>query len=503
MNCSAVLLTGATGFLGRFLMRELLAANVPVVVLVRDHRGRSAQDRVDETLAFASETLGRAVPAPLVVNGDLAQPDLGLDRAERNRLQSCRSVVHAAASVTLRPTAYGEPWNTNVEGTQRLLDFCRTSGVRDFHHVSTAFVCGKRTGIVPEDEPADVREFHNEYERSKWEAERCVRSQGGDMRATMYRPSLIVGDSTSGYTCSYHGFYRFLELGDRLAVPASGGRRMLSLRLPFGGEERRNLVPVDWVARAIVHILMRPSWHGRTYHLTSPDPVRGRLVKEVGEQVLGIDGVTCAEPESPAEAGTLEQTFLDNLQEYWPYRGDDPDFDCRNTVAALPDLPCPRVDRELLARLIRFAVADRWGRASRQRGRPRINCAEYVERFFPAAAAGSTLAQLALDVDVGLDVRGAGGGLWTVRFRPQQAASVRRGGVARAAIVYRTDVATFAAIVRGRRTPHEAFLERRIDIGGDVEKGLKLAVLFDRFLRECPYPRQTSAEQTDAVPVAG
>jgi nucleoside-diphosphate-sugar epimerase len=504
MDSASIFLTGATGFLGRYLLRDLLAAGHRVAVLARDSRGRPARERVDEMVAFGSESLGRKLPRPTLLAGDLGLPGLGLGAADRRWLaRHCGAVVHGAACVALRPTFAGEPWKTNFEGTRRLLELCRQTGLTELHHVSTAFVCGKRPGPVPEDELEAGQEFRNEYEQSKCEAEKFVRAAGG-MRVTVHRPSVIVGDTVTGYTSSYHGFYRFLELGDRLAEPAASGRRRLPLRLPFGGDEPRNLVPVDWVAGAIARLLRRPHWHGLTFHLTSPEPVAARLVREVAEDVLGIDGVTRSTPGEGTAVGPLEETFLDHLQEYRPYLEGDPEFDCRNTQAALRDFPCPRIDRDTLARLIGFAVANRWGWASRRgsSGGVRLNCADYVERFFPASASGTALAQVPVDVTLGLEVRGPGGGGWIVRLQPGEPAEVEPGPVSDVPILYRTDVATFEAVVRGRQTPQEAFFRRQIEIVGDVEKALKLAVLFGQFVREFPYPSPSVPERADAARVS-
>lgn len=499
MGSDAILLTGATGFLGRYLLRELLAVGRPVAVLLRDHRNRPARERVGELVAFAGASLGRVPAPPVVLRGDLGLPGLGLSAVDRDWLsRHCGVVIHAAACVTLRGTPDGEPWKTNVDGTQRLLDLCRAAAISELHHVSTAFVCGERAGVVLEDELETSQTFHNDYERSKCEAERRVRSATG-ARATVYRPSVIVGDSVTGHTNSYHGFYRFLELADRLAQPVHGGRRYLPLRLPLAGDEPRNLVPVDWVARALTEIVGRPGWHGRTFHLTAAEPVSARAVKEVAERVLGVDGVSWAGPGKPGDATALEETFLEHLQEYWPYLSGDPAFDRRNTQAAVPELPCPRLDGDFLARLIRFAVADRWGRASRGRNRVgvRTNCADYVERFFPESVGRSALARLALDVTIGLDVYGPGGGRWAVRMRPGEPAEVRRRMATEASVVYRTDAATFDSVVRGRLKPQDAFFARRIEVTGDVERALKLAVLFGQFVRECPY--RPGKERTDAA----
>ena len=85
-------------------------------------------------------------------------------------------MVHAGASVSFRSTPDGEPRGTNVDGTRRLLELCVGIGIRDLHHVSTAFVCGERVGSVLESDLDSEGHFHNDYEWSKCEAERLVRT---------------------------------------------------------------------------------------------------------------------------------------------------------------------------------------------------------------------------------------------------------------------------------------------------------------------------------------
>jgi nucleoside-diphosphate-sugar epimerase len=370
------------------------------------------------------------------------------------------------------------------------------------HHVSTAFVCGDRTGTIHEQELDRGQGFHNDYEKSKFVAERRVR-QAGHLQATVYRPSVIVGDSRTGYTASYQGFYRFLDLALRLAEPTRTipPRRWLPLRLPFTGAEPRNLVPVDWVSQAIVQIVNRPHLHGRTYHLASPQPVRGQAIKEIAEELLHIDGAQWVGQKAIAAPTLVEELFLERVADFWPYLDGDPVFDCRNTSAALPWLPAPRIDRNLLARLLRFAVADEWGRARRRRGpdRSAVDCAHFIEEFFPESARRSVLARISLDVTVALEVRGPGGGDWSCSWNAGQLLEVRRGLDAAADVTYRMDVSTFDEIVHGRQSLHQLFFAQQIEIDGDVERALKLAVMFDQFLKEIPYRPDACREATHAA----
>jgi hypothetical protein len=256
--------------------------------------------------------------------------------------------------------------------------------------------------------------------------------------------------------------------------------------LPFNGREPRDLVPVDWVAAAITRIVEQPALHGHTYHLTSARPTRVSDIKDVAVTELGLDGVelTGTVPDPTA----LESAFLDGLRDYWPYLGGDPAFDARNTRTALPDFPPPRVDRECLRRLVRFAVADGWGRARRRSERlSSLDCGDYIEHFFPEALTRSPISRIAIEATLGFDIRGAGGGRWLCQLRGGRVDHVARDSTEAAEVEYRMSVPTFAAIVSGRETPQAAFIGRRIEIAGSVEKGLKLAWLFGQFVRDFPY----------------
>jgi nucleoside-diphosphate-sugar epimerase len=429
------------------------------------------------------------------LQGDIRSDNLDLSAADRNWLAiNCKAVVHSAASLAFRPSPNGEPWATNLDGTRRVLEVCKQLGIEEFHYVSTAFVCGEIAGgpVLEDVEPHTIR-FHNPYEESKNHTEKLVRSTPGIV-PTIYRPAVIVGDSQTGYTSTYHGIYRFIELGNRLAEPPTpvppGVRRHVPLLLPLTGEEGRNLVPVDWVSQAIVRIVHLPAWHGRTFHLTTPNPTPVRVVKEVAESVMMVDGVELAGPSMMANPNSIERLFLDNLEEYWPYMNGDPEFDSRNLTAALPDLPAIPVNRALMARLVEFADADHWGRARRGRvvsssAQARIDCRKYVEEIIPEAARKSRppVAE-GLDAVVALDICGAGGGKWTCGWVNGDLAYVRPGLDETVDVRYRTDPVTFDDVLQRRQTPEDAYQAGRIEVEGDVEKALRVGVLFSQFLHQ-------------------
>ena len=179
------LLTGATGLLGRHLLYDLTAAGVPLAVLARRGRLQPARDRVEAIMALWESRRGHLLPRPAVLEGDLHGESLGLDAQAAGWVAAhCDSVLHSAASMSfVADETSGEPRRTNVEGLARLLEFCRRTGIRRFHHVSTAYICGLREGRVLESELDQGQPLGNVYEESKLAAEKMLRGARLSRRA--------------------------------------------------------------------------------------------------------------------------------------------------------------------------------------------------------------------------------------------------------------------------------------------------------------------------------
>ena len=357
-----ILLTGATGLLGRYLVRDLMLADVPVAVVVRRSRRMTAQERMDAVMATWEERMGRELPSPKVLEGDLTEENLGLSGADVEWVrENCDAVLHNAASLTFVSTdPEGEPWRSNVKGTQNVLDLCEKTGIKDFHHVSTSYVCGLRSDTVKETELDVGQTLGNDYEKSKVQAEKLVRTAEFLSPPTVYRPAIIVGDSNDGFTTTFHGFYASLHLAYTLTRSLNGeeGRAAgLSTRVTLDGDERKNLVPVDWVSAATVHILTNRQFHGETYHLTPTAPVTSGTIRDVLEEAYGFRGATFAGHGTVLDdPNELEQLFYEHFKVYDSYWRDDPTFDSAQTIAACPHLPCPIVDKERLLIMARAAI---------------------------------------------------------------------------------------------------------------------------------------------------
>jgi thioester reductase-like protein len=363
-----LLLTGATGLLGSYLVRDLSLEGRPLAVIVRRERKRTAAARVDAIIDHWEAILGKRLPQPKVLEGDLTQPGCGLGDDDRRWVADhCDEVVHNAASLTFRGTdRTAEPWRTNVGGTANVLGLARATGLRHLHHISTAYVCGLREGVVHEADLDVGQAFGNEYEQSKVESEKLVRAAEFLDTVTVHRPSIIVGDSTTGWTSTYHGFFAGLRLVHtlltRVTMGSTSGPAVLRL-LGVAPADTKNFVPVDWVSAVIAHAVQSPAARGTTYHLTHPQPLSmdavGRLLQEAVETYS-----RAAAPDDPDLRD--EDWFADNLRTqldiYRSYLRNDPTFDRRHTAAITAQIPCPVLDEPTLMRMAKFAIDNDFGR---------------------------------------------------------------------------------------------------------------------------------------------
>src|SRR5262245_11756447 len=157
-------LTGATGLLGRYLVRDFARQGVPLAVLVRGRGNRPAEAGGGAGVAGWEAQLGEPVPRPVYLEGDVTEPGLGLSgAAERWVAGHCDRLVHSAASLAFfGAERTREPWLSNYSGTINVARFCRASGIREFHHISTAYVCGTRQGLIYEADLDRGQSFRND-----------------------------------------------------------------------------------------------------------------------------------------------------------------------------------------------------------------------------------------------------------------------------------------------------------------------------------------------------
>ena len=426
------LLTGATGLLGTYLLRDLFASGIRVAVLVRSNKLEVARQRIEAIMTRWDRVEGRSLPRPVILEGDLSNERFNLDEQSLHWVsENCDSIIQNAASVSYygkRP--HEDPWRTNIGGTQNALEFCRLTGIRQYHHVSTAYVCGKREGRVYENELDEGQELNTDYEKSKFEGEQVVRAARHIDPPTIYRAAIIIGDSRTGHTPTFHGFYVPLKLVHTMykhVIQDDLQVGPLLEAIQIQGHERKNLVPVDWISRVMAHIILNPQHHGDTYHLAPEHPVTTNVMRDSMVQAFATYGDPSARTDHNEKngwtfnPGEFVKYFRDQMSIYESYWKDDPIFDLTNTKRVAPHLPPPEIDQEMLLRLCKYAIESNFGWPRPAPVELEIDVNKILNQMFPSQDTPPS-AQA-----VGLQVNGAGGGQWELVLDGNHAISIRPG----------------------------------------------------------------------------
>lgn len=337
------LVTGATGFIGAALVLELLDQTTgEVACLVRpSHDPERARTRLTELLERAFLLYDRADLLPAIEDRCHAVPfDLrsGDDLSPSLLPAGIGEVWHSAASLRFKQEQRDKIVEQNVEGTRRILRLSTNIGASAFNYVSTAYVAGKRTGLVLEEPARDPSVAHNAYEESKILAEILVDEWPG-LRTRIMRPSIVIGHSRTFAAISNTGLYGFI-LGVQSARKEVEGKKLgaylahRKVRLRGDGEAPLNLIPVDVVARNAVQI-SRSASEARVFHLVNSTPP---LSSEVGHAAFTALGM--AEPRWVDDDD--EFTLIDEELDQHPrtgffrsYLSRERVFDLANTSAAI------------------------------------------------------------------------------------------------------------------------------------------------------------------------
>jgi thioester reductase-like protein len=315
MDSRALLVTGATGFVGAALTVELLRARRSdlALCLVRAADTAQARRRLESALrdagaayAVPPDDIADVIARTIAIRGDLTAPGLGLDPLARHRLRAAGPlhVFHAAASLKDNEESLREIVAHNVVGTERVLDTLLPLGVAAFNHVSTAYVCGRRTHDIPETVERP-RGFHNRYEQSKHYGETLVvdhcRAAGVPWR--ILRPAIVVGHSRTARATGYTGFLGWVLKLAALAQATGGALATRRLAYVCRGDAELNVVPLDSVVEDVVGIdRAGDATLDRVFHLTNrAAPVIATLIDQIAD-ALGLAGVDCLPPSTPDSA---------------------------------------------------------------------------------------------------------------------------------------------------------------------------------------------------------
>jgi thioester reductase-like protein len=349
----SVLLTGFPGFIGARLLPRLreLSPEEKFVCLVQDRFLDAARRELAEIERRAPAARGRLSTAV----GDITQPGLALSAEDASRLRRELTAAYHLAAVYDLAVSRELGMRVNVEGTRNVLAFLgEAKHVERLHYVSTAYVSGSATGVFRESDLDVGQGFKNHYEETKFLAEVEVARSG--VPATVYRPSVVVGDSRTGETSKFDGPYFTLTAMEK--VPSPG----LFLRIG-SGRNVVNLVPVDFAVEAMARLSTQRETGMKTYHLTDPHPLPVIEVVRLFARALGKSFAYVPVPKRLAKAvfglGPVQRHFGMPVQslDYFdhPLRFDTTEAD--RALAAL-GLECPRLS-DYADRLVSFYLQKR------------------------------------------------------------------------------------------------------------------------------------------------
>jgi NAD(P)-dependent dehydrogenase (short-subunit alcohol dehydrogenase family) len=332
------LVTGATGFIGRHLVECLLEREGTIHVLVRE----GSRARLEELFAGWGADEGRIVP----VVGDLTAPLLGVSDGDRKALGGVDHFFHLAAVYDMEADDETNR-KLNVEGTRSAVELANDLGAKHFHHTSSIAVSGRYRGLFLENMFDEGQKFGDPYSRTKFESEKLVREECR-VPWRVYRPGIVVGHSQTGEMDKVDGPYYFFKVIQRL-------RGVLPQWAPVVGLEggNINIVPVDFVAKAMDHLAHKDGLDGRAFHLTDPNPKSaGHVINvfaraahapefamRIGRQIIDVVPKQARGMVSqlPPVRRIVDQVLRDFgiPRETLSYIDYPTDYDCRDTQALL------------------------------------------------------------------------------------------------------------------------------------------------------------------------
>ncbi len=355
-------MTGLTGLVGSAFAVDMLGKEprLEIYALVRGSRTASASERgkqaiegqcaFDGTPELAADCLARTT----MIDSKL---DPLPDPSSMATYGPFDAFFHCAADVNLGKDPDGKTYATNLNGAKNALALAKALAIPAFHLVSTAYVGGKSEGRIMEDsQPAT--DFHNAYERSKFEAEKLVRAAG--IPFSIYRPSIVVGRLSDGAIRKPLAFYRLLEFMGKLkkrrcaqlGVPASSFID-LPIRLEAAYSDKIYFVPVDYVKSAIARLFrLCPQGAGKTYHITGESPVTLKQIEEALERSLGAKGIVVLD--KIVDPNAEERLVSRLIGDLMPYFSSQMTFDDTNVKDALgEDAVAWKLDLDFLIRMAR------------------------------------------------------------------------------------------------------------------------------------------------------
>ena len=271
-------ITGFPGFIANRLLERLARKDCHFILLVQP----SLATRALEERARIAQLSGRSLSDFQIVEGDISERGLALSGTDLELVQQQTTRMFHLAAVYDLAVPETLALRVNAGGTRNVVDLARSiPHLRQFHHVSTCYVAGKREGVILETELRHDAGYRNYYEESKYLAEIEVEKAKNELPITIHRPAVVCGDSQTGETGKYDGVYYLIHY--LLRWP-----RMLSLINIGNHDVSLNLVPVDFVVEAMAALAFDERAIGKTLQLADPSPLTtNQLFNAIAKSIDG------------------------------------------------------------------------------------------------------------------------------------------------------------------------------------------------------------------------
>ena len=277
-----VFLTGFPGFIAGRLVERLATPETQFFLLVQSQFLEKAAQDVAKIAAQSNVPLENFA----LIEGDITRENLGMSEEDAAVAAAETTDVFHLAAVYDLAVAKDLAYRVNVDGTRNVNELVKKMpNLRRYNYISTCYVAGRRTGEILETELAHDAGFRNFYEETKYLAEMDVEQLKADYPVTIFRPSVVVGDSETGETAKYDGIYYVIFYLKKF--PA-----LLRLVNVGNGAVRLNLVPVDFVVEGIAALAKDAAATGKTIALADPDPLTtAEITDAIAEAMTGKKSV--------------------------------------------------------------------------------------------------------------------------------------------------------------------------------------------------------------------
>jgi len=351
-----ILLTGITGNLGSWLAVEMLRHGKQVIALMRDKTSEAATRRLNRILDIAG---GRELKDNIeIIHGDICKKGLGFESEAKN-LKRLSKIVHCAACTKFLDDDDKSHQIMNIQGTVNVLELASQLSV-PLVHVSSAYIAGKRTGVVKEDEIDVGQSFNNIYENTKCRSEMLVHrwAQLNSLPAVILRPSIVLGDSQYGRTVHFTSLYDHMRIL-ALVIPKLGNN---CIRIATGPNVTKNIIPVDYFAKVSSYIIS--CGISGTYHITNPAPLTMKDFGDIFSRIFGTNNykLVKADSFSSHKPNRIERLIQKATSAYDPYMSSEPIFDRTNTdkVLAGSEIELPLMGLSYFKKLLDYACSVKW-----------------------------------------------------------------------------------------------------------------------------------------------